>query len=62
MSVQALIIKAVNIREKGDPKGALEIFTEVVKNLDNPISQAGVMGDMALCHQHLGNFDTAALI
>ncbi|HSV94803.1 MAG TPA: hypothetical protein VLH94_02420 [Spirochaetia bacterium] len=62
MSVQALIIKAVNIREKGDPAGALETFCEAMRLSENPIEQAEIMGQMALCYQHLNDLDMAVIL
>jgi len=60
--IQALIRAGVEMRESGDPKSALELFTRAIKESSNVAERACIMAEMALCYQHLGKLDMATTL
>ena len=60
--IQDDVKRGVEAREKGDLDGALELLQSALKMSAYTCVSAEIMGEIALCHQHLGNLDLAGVI
>jgi|WetSurMetagenome_2_1015567.scaffolds.fasta_scaffold322895_2 hypothetical protein len=61
-SIQDDVKRGVELRESGDPLGAIKLLLPALKKSPYVYEKAGIMSDIALCYQHLGNLDLAETI
>lgn len=54
--------EAVRIRERGDPRGALEAFAELLENAESEEDTISLIFQIGLCYEHLSEYDKSATL